>query len=176
MSNPIVTNSAQKGNPSSAAATAVRDEDFINMSASERMLEVPPIEGYVLYWFADRPGRIGRKLAEGWEFVEQDEIRVPNFKTIAGTVAESGSTDLGTRVSVHGYEGDNGQSVRLYLLKIKRELWTKRVDDPREARSEQIASAMKGRRIGLEREQGEDAQRRYIPRVTGRTTLFDKKR
>lgn len=176
MSNPTIVNSAQRGNPSSDAAKSVRDDDFMPMSGSERMLEVPPIEGYVLYWFADRPGRIGRKLAEGWEFVSPDEVRVPNFKTISGTVAESGSTDLGTRISVHGYEGDNGQSVRLYLLKIKRELWARRVDEPREMRSEQIAAAMKGRRIGLEHEAAGDAARRYAPQVSGRTTLFDKKR
>ena len=163
-------------NPAAAQPDRVREEDYIPMDNSEQSLAVPNMEGYVLFWPLDRPGRIGRLLRLGWEFVSPDEISAQNFKTISGNVNESGSTDMGTRISVHGTEGEGGQSIRHYLMKLKQEVWIEKYEQPREAQSDRIAAAIKGRRFGIEREQGNDASMRYAPRVGSRQTLFDKKR
>ncbi|MHB8413926.1 MAG: hypothetical protein ACYDB1_00830 [Acidiferrobacteraceae bacterium] len=162
-------------NPSVEAPERSVASDYLPMGGPTRQLELPEIEGYVTYWFADRPGRIDWALTRGWEFVSKDEVDIGNFRTIGGSVEDSGSTDLGSRISVHGYEGSDGKSVRLYAMKVKHELWSK-LESYREEQSERIAAAVKGHRIGVERETQGDASKRYSPRVGGKTTLFDKKR
>jgi len=162
-------------NPSVESPKRAHEDEFLPMGGSVRQLELPEIEGYVTYWFIDRPGRINWALTRGWEFVSKDEVDMSNFRTIGGSVEDSGSTDLGDHLSVHGYEGANGHSVRQYAMKVKKELWAK-LEEYREAQSERIAASVKGHRIGSERESQGDAAKRYSPSIRGKTTLFDKKR
>jgi len=112
-------------------------------------------------------------LRQGWEFVSPDEVDIPNFKTIAGDVAESGNQDLGSRISVYGYTDVGGRVVNQYLMKVKKELWDQ-LEESREQQSDRILSALQGSRVGAEQERGDDAQRRYQPKQGN--TIFQKKR
>lgn len=161
-------------NPSVEQPTAAKEtSDFIPMGMSELQLAVPEIPGFKLYWFCDRPGRIPRALRQGWSFVSPEEVDVPNFKTLAGDVTADGNQDLGDRVSVYGYTDIGGRIVNQYLMKVKQELWDN-LESVREQQSDRILDALRGSRVGAEREQGEDAQRRYQPKM--RNTIFEKKR
>jgi hypothetical protein len=153
-----------KQNPSNEQIKSARAAD-VSMSAPVQQLDVPEIEGYVLHWFADRPGRIPRAASIGWQFVETGEVNLNNFGFAADVMNESGNTDLGTRVSLHGGVNENGQSERLYLMKIQTDLWEKG-QKVLEERNESIAASIRGGTIGAgDASTGEtsgDARLRYL--------------
>ena len=107
-------------------------------------MEVPEIPGYHLHWMMGNPGRIAQALRAGYTFVEADETTVVNAD-IAGGAFQSGSTDMGSRVSVLAAKeaGEDGKEQRLYLMKIPLEHWE---EDQKalESRSEQIAATIRG--------------------------------
>lgn len=143
-------------NPANAPME-VTDENRISMSLPQLMLQVPEIEGYVMHWFADRPGRIPRALQAGYEFVKPDEVRLNNFG-LASDLIESGNTDLGSRVSVHGGTNETGGAERLYLMKIKKE-WYDKDMKLREEASDKIVDALREGMLGAKTM--EDAAKRY---------------
>lgn len=161
-------------NPTVEKPTKAKDTDLIPMGASELQLAVPEVPGFVLYWFADRPGRIVRAQRQGWVFVKSDEVDIPNFKTIAGDTTVSGNSDLGSRVSVYGHTDERGAVVNLYLMKISDDKW-KELEASREQQSDRVVDAIMGSRIGGEQEVGEGGQRRYSPKFI-KNTIFQKKR
>jgi hypothetical protein len=95
------------------------------MTTPIRKLEVPELPGFKMYWFRSEPGRLQRALRAGYEFVKPDEVGINNFD-LAGDLALPGMSDMGDRVSVAAQDGigENGQFLRLYLMKIKLEWWT----------------------------------------------------
>lgn len=97
----------------------------VPMTAPTRKLEVPDIPGYKMYWFRSEPGRLQRALRAGYEFVKPEEVDINNFD-LAGNLDVPGHSDMGERVSVAAQDGvgENGQFLRLYLMKIKLEWWT----------------------------------------------------
>lgn len=160
---------ANPANPKSSVVGA----DFIPMNTPQQMLEVPPITGYVLYWFADRPGRIGRAIRGGYEFVSPSEIKVNNFG-LAEDIKTSGNTDMGSRVSLHGGEAEQGGSERLYLMKIKKELWEKS-QKLLEDRNESVAASIRGGGVGGEKDDRADANKRYLDAKRTGKNLFTRK-
>ena len=147
-------------NPSNEAATRVTEENRIPMSLPHLKLSVPEIEGYVLHWFADRPGRISRARAAGYQFVGMEEVRLNNFG-LASDLEQTGNTDLGTRVSVHGGEGERGGAERLYLMKIKTE-WYDKDMALREQAADKVVRTLRDGLTGAEKDAQKDAAQRYV--------------
>lgn len=146
------------GNPANIPSVRVTEETRVSMSLPRLMLQVPPIEGYVMHWFADRPGRVSRAMAGGYEFVTPDEVAVNNFG-LAADLGDSGSTDLGTRISVHGGTSESGGSERMYLMKIRQE-WYDRDMELREQASDRVVQALRTGQVGGEGALN-DARKRY---------------
>jgi hypothetical protein len=135
----------------------------VPMSLPSLKLEVPEIPGYVCYWFRGTTQRLQQAQRAGYEYVEAGEIEL-NSVGMANDSLGDGNTDMGTRVSVSAgggdVEGSQGvaQGVRLYLMKIKKELWDAdqvAIDE----RHEQIAAQLRGDKGFAER--GADTQNRY---------------
>lgn len=146
-------------NPANELSTSVNDDNRIPMSLPHMMLSVPEIPGYVMHWFADRPGRIPRAVAAGYEFVDPSEVRINNFG-FADDLIKDGNTDMGTRVSVHGGVAENGGSERLYLMKIK-QAWYDKDMALREQASDKVVASLKQGLTGSERDKLVDAAQRY---------------
>lgn len=164
----------QKVNPANAPSDEERK--IIPMTLPMQTLEVPEIPGFVLYWMEDRPGRIHRAMQAGYTFVDPGEVKV-NQKTLGANPVESGSTDMGSRVSVAsgGDATSNGQPMRLYLMKIKKEhyaLGQKILED----RNESIAAALRGGNIGMDDPRGNvDPEMRYLGKRTKIPDFYKRK-
>lgn len=111
-------------NPANEVATSATPRPRESFNSRELKLQVDPIEGYHLHWFRGEPGRIQRAQRVGYEFVRPEEINVVNFD-LAGDITKDGNSDLGERVSVPAQDsvGEDGQFLRLYLMKLKEEFW-----------------------------------------------------
>lgn len=143
----------------------------IPMNTPVQRLEVPAIPGYHLHWFTGTPERLQRCLDGGYEFVEEHETSVTSA-SLGGDSAQSGNTDMGSRVSIVGGKelGRDGQPVRLVLMKIRQEYW-KEDQQAIEERSMQTAAALCGGALGSEKEVGRDAGQRYLDK--NRTSIPD---
>lgn len=158
----------EKANPSVAKVT---EDTRVSMAIPQLMLEVPAIDGYEMHWFADRPGRIPRAVQAGYEFVNPEEVKVNNFG-IAADLMQTGNSDMGTRISVHGGTSESGGSERLYLMKIKKE-WYDKDMALREQNSDQVVNALKHGLVGSERDKMVDAAQRYAKNTDN---LFTKRK
>jgi hypothetical protein len=150
--------------------TATRDQK--GASERKRIPMSTPVQkpGFHLHWFTSDPARIQRALEGGYEFVDEQEVRV-NAVGLGGDSAQSGNTDLGSRVSVvAGGIGADSQPNRLILMKIKQE-WYEEDQQVTEARSDKVAMALRGGAIGAEREKGTDGVHRYVDKA--RTVIPD---
>lgn len=132
------------------------------MSVGQRRLEVPPITGYHLHWFRGNPGNINRAIQAGYEYVDTDEVSLNDFD-LAGDGTSITGSDMGTRVSVISGDdvGNNGQPGRLYLMKCPQELYEyaqSLLGDQVEASAE----ALRGGKVGANKETGADAGNRYL--------------
>ena len=142
-----------------ANSNVITDDSRIPMSLPQLMLQVPEIPGFVMHWFADRPGRISRALQAGYVIVDPSEVRINNFG-LAADLTQTGNTDLGSRVSVHGGTAENGVAERLYLMKIKQE-WYDKDMALREEASDRVVQALRQGTVGVDREKMADAAKRY---------------
>lgn len=130
----------------------------IPMALPTLKLAVPEIPGYHTHWFRGTGQRIQQALNAGYVFVERDELVLNGFG-LATSYDVDGNTDLGTRVSIpSGGEEAAGQAGRLYLMKIKNELWQEDEELVFE-RHEQIAAQLRGDKGFTEA--GMDASQRY---------------
>lgn len=160
-----------KTNPANEPETAPRRR--IPMALPTLKLEIPKIPGHVCHWFRGSSQRIQQALNAGYEFVKRDEVQV-NGVGLASDYLGDGNSDLGTRVSVSagGDDPEGQQGLRLYLMKIKQELWDEdqiAVDE----RHESIAAQLRGDR-GFS-EAGQDTSNRYT-RGEQKTHMFNPKR
>ncbi len=114
----------------------------IPMSVPQLRLEVPELEGYFLYWFLGKS--VQRAMRAGYTFVEDGDVDVPNLN-VAGDASASGSSDMGSRISViaGGLDEGTAEPQRLYLMKIPQELRDEDVQRI-EAANERIAAALRG--------------------------------
>lgn len=154
-----------------ANTRVVTDENRIPMSLPNLQLQVPAIEGYEMHWFADRPGRINRARAAGWVFVDPSEVSLNNFG-LAADLKDSGNTDLGTRVSVHGGTAEHGGAERLYLMKIKKE-WYDKDMSLREDATEKVVQGLRSGMIGADKTKVDEMKHRYGRKENA--NLFTKK-
>lgn len=149
-----------RANPANPQMKRVTEASRIPMGGPEQQLAVPEIEGYVLHWFLDSPGRIPRALAAGWEFVEQDEVQLNN-RSYASDPGGDGNSDLGSRVSVYGSPGERGEATRqLYLMKIRKD-WYDADMKLRQKDTDAVVEALRGGKIGVSEEALEDRRHRY---------------
>lgn len=134
-------------NPANNIEHQVIPDDYIPMSAPIQRLQVPKKDGYVRYWFRGDAGRIQRAMQAGYRFVDQNEVKVNNFD-LGGDAKKSGSTDLGSRVSIiTGDQTFDGQPARLYLMEIPEELYEKGQAYLTQA-NESVAAALRSGLIG----------------------------
>lgn len=149
------TNPANKfGNTKSAA-----ERKRIPMSTPQRRLEVPPLDGYHLYWFLE--SRVDRAIQGGYEFVDAKEIAL-NARNVGTAAGVSGNQDMGSRVSVVSGTGQDGQPERLYLMKIKQE-WFEEDQKLLSDRNRQIEDTIRrGNQSGSGDESASDRANRYV--------------
>lgn len=158
-------------NPASRSAVTAAERKRIPMSVPVQRLEVPELPGYHLHWFLSTPERLQRAMDGGYEFVDEREMKINNV-SLGGDSAASGSTDMGSRVSiVSGQEvGKDGQPTRLILMKIRQEWWD---EDQQliEARNTKVRDSLLGGMIGAEHDKRGDSQHRYVDKA--RTQIPD---
>jgi len=141
------------------------------MSVPVQRLETPELAGYHLHWFLSTPERLQRAFDGGYEFVDEREIKINNV-SLGGDTAVSGSTDMGSRISVvSGQEvGKDGQPTRLVLMKLRQEWWEedqKLIED----RNTKVRDSLLGGMIGAEHDSQGDSRHRYVDRT--RTQIPD---
>ena len=160
-------------NPANTRETRVTEATRIPMSLPEQKLAVPDMPGYHLHWF--RGARTARALQAGYEFVESDEVAVQR-SSLADDASRSGSTDLGSRVSVVAGDADpeKGNVERLYLMKIRQEWW-EQDQQALEAKNERIAATLRGSG-DLEANPHGDTSNRYVPKSGRQANMFTPKR
>ena len=133
----------------------------IPMSAPQLKLLLPAIPGYHCHWLNDTSGRLAAALQGGYEFIKPEEVHV-NPRDLAGDPASSGTTDMGTRVSVVVGSDEHGNPLRAYAMKIREE-WYKADQAAIQARSDGIEDAMRQGRVAGG--QGGDSSNRYVKTV-----------
>lgn len=143
-------------NPANAPEKKVAKR--IPLSVPTLKLAVPEIPGYKCCWFRGTSQRIQQARRAGYEFVSSDEVQL-NEVGYANSFDDDGNTDLGTRVSVSaGDSGSEKEGIRLYLMKIRKELW----DEDRQLMEDQqaaVAAQLRGDKAPVEG--GMDASNRY---------------
>lgn len=147
---------ATAANPANPPEKAFRR---VPLSLPTRKLEVPEIPGYVCYWFRGTAQRLQQARQAGYEFVDAGDVEL-NGSGLANSYDDDGNSDLGSRISIAagGDDSEAGNGIRMYLMKIKQELW----DEDQvaiEARHEQLAATIRGD-AGIQRA-GMDNSNRY---------------
>ncbi len=144
----------------------------VPMSIPSQKLAVPSIPGYHLHWMLGTPQRLAQAQQAWYEFVMHDEVDLATVG-LGNSADSNGSTDLGSRVSlIAGGMSEGGQAVRLYLMKVKQELWE---EDQRvlEGRNESIAAVLRGDAVAGDGENpGGDITNRYTPKGLNSNNLF----
>ncbi len=133
---------ATSSNPSNVAEKATPQRSRIPMSLPIQKLAAPEIPGYHCHWMRGEPQRIAAALRAGYTFVEQSEVNLNDFG-IANSEADSGHSDLGSRVSHVSGRAEDGGAERLYLMKLPQEFW----EQDQKAlgqRQEEIAGQLRG--------------------------------
>jgi hypothetical protein len=136
------------------------------------------IPGYILYWPRGEPGRIAGLLRRGWEWVSPEEVQEFIVNTgIGSDTAESGASDLGSKVSVPAQEGvgPDGQYLRHYLMKLKKEYWDEDMEKYIKTRIEPIVEAFASGMVGVENDVSVDRNKRYRPKVQQLPEMFRRK-
>ena len=144
-------------NPANAPERRASDPKRVPMDLPNLKLAVPAIPGYYLYWHLGK--NVARALRHGYSFVERDEVEVAQTG-VANDMGLSGSTDLGTRISVSaGEAGDERNEERLYLMKLPLEFHNEDMEQ-KTARNEDIAVQLRAGMLGA----GDDPDRnkRYM--------------
>lgn len=155
----------EKLNPGTSTGSVAAERKRVPMSVPVQRLETAELPGFHLHWFLSTPERLQRALDGGYEFVDEQEMKINNV-SLGGNSAVSGSTDMGSRVSVvSGQEvGKDGQPTRLILMKIRQEWW----DEDQllvEARNTKVRDSLLGGMIGAENDRPGDSQHRYVDKA-----------
>lgn len=171
----------EKSNPSTTTAKTVAERKRVPLSLPQSKLAVPEIPGYHTHWFRGTQARLQAAQAAFYEFVHPSEVDL-NYVGVGGDAAKSGNSDLGDRVSIlEGSEVENGQAVRLYLMKQKMEYYLedrKILQDRNDSIADALTAAYRKGAVGgrAEGETAEDAQRRYVDKSRTKVPdLFRKK-
>lgn len=94
----------------------------VSMATASRKLETPELPGYYLHWVSGEPDRIAKAIRAEYTFVQKGEL--PGYTLELGDkTAITGSDDMGNAISVlAGGAANDGQALRLYLMKLPIEL------------------------------------------------------
>ncbi len=158
---------ATETNSPANGATRVSDRKRIPMSVPRQKLAAPEIPGYHLHWMKGTPDRLQQAEQGGYEFVDASETAVSNV-SLGGDASRSGSTDLGTRVSVLAGDevGPDGQPIRLYLMKIREE-WHQEDLLAQGEHSERLRATLMAGKMGAEQDKNaSDTSARYVGQQT----------
>lgn len=136
--------SKNEGNPANPVATRKLPDDFKPMMQSTLRLQVPEKDGFHRHWFRGTSERLGRAQQAYYTFVDADEVDVNNFD-IGGDSLKSGSTDLGSRVSISG----GGDGARMYLMECPLEFYEESQRILGE-RNESVAASLRGGKVGID--------------------------
>lgn len=146
-------------NPAVTSTPAVRQRSPLSVPRAK--LAVPEISGYHCHWFLNSEARLAAALQAGYEFVSKEETVVPNHSLATGDEAATGGTDLGSRVTViSGSSVENGQAVRLVLMKIRQE-WRTEDMKAREAQSDKLVEALRAGKVADAMQASADLTNRY---------------
>lgn len=165
----------EKENPANGALELPKG--YKPMSSAQLRLEVPEKSGWHRHWFRGTPQRLQRAQQAGYRYVDPADVDVNNFD-LAGDSKKSGSTDLGTRISVSSGEGfsESGQPTRMYLMECPNELY-KYAQSFLEKDIDKVAETLRGGKVG-EKGSGEtvdDASKRYLKKGS-ESSLFHKRK
>jgi hypothetical protein len=152
------TPTLQANDLGSAPARRVTAENRIPMSLPTMKLSVPKVDGHFLYWHLGK--NVPNALRAGYTHVESGDLDVEQ-KNVATPAGVSGSTDMGTNISVSAGVGldENFQPERLYLMKLPNE-WRERDLAAHEEISETTARSLRAGMIGAEEDP--DRNKRYM--------------
>ena len=167
------SDTVKPNNPANATPHAKGDRKRIPMSVPRRKFEVPDIPGYHLHWIKE--SNIPRALAAFYEFVDYNEVPT-NQLNVGMDTDSSGSTDLGSRISLVSGTANDGRPERSYLMKLKEEYWLqdRELIDGREA--ERLGQIFRGEKIiGSEKDNAVDQGTRYVDRERTKA-LFNRPR
>lgn|SRR5574341_513346 len=146
-------------NPTADRKQAPRQR--VPLSVPRAKLAVPEIPGFHCHWFINSEARIHAALQAGYDFVNKGETVVPNHGLATGDEDATGGTDLGSRVTVvSGSSVENGQAVRLVLMKIPLE-WRNEDMKAREAQSDKLVEALRSGRVADGMQASADLTNRY---------------
>lgn len=123
---PVTGSTQDATNP--ANSLEQRQEKFsekrkrVSMNTARRRLETPELPGYYLHWVSGEPDRIAKAIRAEYTFVQKDEL--PGYTLELGDqTGITGSADMGSSISVlAGGSANDGQALRLYLMKLPAEL------------------------------------------------------
>lgn len=122
----------------------------IPMSTPMQKLQVPELVGFYLHWF--RNDNVHRALQAGYEFVDCKEINM-NPINIGAAREVSGSSDLGTRVTLVNGTDEHGNAIIAVLMKLPVELRTKDEAEMNARNAQQIEGIFRGEPIGTHGDQ-----------------------
>lgn len=172
----------ERQNPTASPDKTAAERKRIPLSVPQRKLEVPEIPGYHLRWIRGTTTRLAQAERAGYDYVSPEEVQL-NDVLLGGDGSKTGSTDMGSRVSVvEGGETDGtGNAIRMYLMKQKQEHYNedqeiaqKRNDSVADALTASYAQGRVGGRA--EGETMEDLASRYVdPKRSRVPELFRKK-
>ena len=159
-------------NPAADKAKTRAQQQFVPMSVPVQKLEVPDRPGWHRHWFRSDPGRLARAQRAYYQFVSPEDVDINNLD-IGGDSAVSGNTDMGSRVSVISGEelGADGQPNRLVLMECPDEYWELSQKVLSE-KSESIAEAIRGGKVGVGQAPGESAKDAGLRYVKDTENLF----
>ncbi len=149
---------AQTSVPSNPSARRVTEATRVPMSLPTTKLQVPEMPGFYLYWHLGK--NIPAALRAGYSFVENDEVEL-NQHGVANSPEDSGSTDMGTRISISAGNslGEDNEPERLYLMKLRND-WHDLDTEAQAARNEDIARSLRSGTIGAGADP--DVNKRYM--------------
>ena len=135
-------------NPANPLGEPGKDFEVVPMSVPQQKLWAPPIPGYHCHWMRGSRQRLMQAYRAGYQHVSQSEIMEHgglNQLSIGGDGEMGIGTDLGSHVSIEAGDefGTDGQAERLYLMKVREDLWQKS-QAVLEQRNDMIAQAIRG--------------------------------
>lgn len=149
----------QTSTPANALPVRVTDATRVPMSLPTRKLAVPEMPGFYLYWHAGK--NVAAALRAGYTFVDEGELELEQ-KNVATAADVSGSTDMGTRISIaagNTVSDTNPEPERLYLMKLQND-WRQQDMALQAKQNESIAQAIRAGSLGSEDDP--DRNKRYM--------------
>lgn len=148
-----------KTTPANAPDRRVSEATRVPMDLPNQKLAAPNLPGFFLYWHLGK--NVRNALRAGYTHVEDWELEVEQ-KGVANAAADSGTTDMGTRVSLAAggtVSDEDATPERLYLMKLPLE-WREKDEAAKAKTNESIAQAIRAGSVGSETDP--DRNKRYM--------------